>query len=409
MPESLLFKIEGELAPGVTGKDVILHIIGMIGVDGALYQAMEFTGSAIRAMDMDERMSISNMAIEAGGKAGLIEVDDVTRAYLDGRTERPYTEYHSDADATYAKVYEIDAASIVPTVSFPHLPSNTRPAAEARDVKIDQAVIGSCTNGRIADMRQAADVLRGRMATYRFLSRLFRVEVDQELYDTLVSMRFPTNTDNALVDEGYRMICGYLSQADGTVLTELAVDYVRAFIGSGNDGFSAAYPYESVYTSPKRLMMQDARDEVLVLYRAFGLDKQESWKEGEDHIALELEFEQILCERAIRAYEAGDEDECLKLLLSQRNFLEDHLLAWYPMMAADLQKFPQTDFYKGLGKLTDGFLRNDLEFLDAVLSENEADCHPERADDPACHPERRPQAEAEGSRAASAETEVEVA
>ena len=240
------------------------------------------------------------------------------------------------------------------------------------------------------------DVLRGRMATYQFLSRLFRVEVDQELYDTLVSMRFPTNTGNALVDEGYRMICGYLSQADGTVLTELAVDYVRAFIGSGNDGFSAAYPYESVYT---RLMMQDARDEVLVLYRTFGLDKQESWKEGEDHIALELEFEQILCERAIRAYEAGDEDECLKLLLSQRNFLEDHLLAWYPMMAADLQKFPQTDFYKGLGKLTDGFLRNDLEFLDAVLSENEADCHPER----------RPQAEAEGSRAASAETEVEVA
>ena len=161
VPESLLFKIEGELAPGVTGKDVILHIIGMIGVDGALYQAMEFTGSAIRTMDMDERMSISNMAIEAGGKAGLIEVDDVTRAYLDGRTERPYTEYHSDADATYAKVYEIDAASIVPTVSFPHLPSNTRPAAEARDVKIDQAVIGSCER-RIADMRQAADVLRGR-------------------------------------------------------------------------------------------------------------------------------------------------------------------------------------------------------------------------------------------------------
>ena len=218
-----------------------------------------------------------------------------------------------------------------------------------------------------------ADVLRGRMATYQFLSRLFRVEVDQELYDTLVSMRFPTNTGNALVDEGYRMICGYLSQADGTVLTELAVDYVRAFIGSGNDGFSAAYPYESVYTSPKRLMMQDARDEVLVLYRTFGLDKQESWKEGEDHIALELEFEQILCERAIRAYEAGDEDECLKLLLSQRNFLEDHLLAWYPMMAADLQKFPQTDFYKGLGKLTDGFLRNDREFLDAALSENEAE------------------------------------
>lgn len=162
VPESLLFRIEGQLAPGVTGKDVILHIIGMIGVDGALYQAMEFTGSAIRSMSMEERFSISNMAIEAGGKAGLIEVDDVTRAYMDGRVERPYTEYHSDADACYAQVFEIDATTIVPTVSFPHLPSNTRPASEARDIVIDQAVIGSCTNGRIVDMRQAAEVLRGR-------------------------------------------------------------------------------------------------------------------------------------------------------------------------------------------------------------------------------------------------------
>ena len=137
-------------------------MIGMIGVDGALYQALEFTGSGIRAMDMDERFTISNMAIEAGAKNGIFPVDDVTRAYLDGRTERPYTEYHSDADATYAKVYEIDAASIGPTVALPHLPSNTRPAAEAGDVHIDQVVIGSCTNGRIADMRQAADVLKGR-------------------------------------------------------------------------------------------------------------------------------------------------------------------------------------------------------------------------------------------------------
>lgn len=162
VPESILFKIEGELAPGVTGKDVILHIIGLIGVDGALYCAMEFTGSAIASMSMEERLTMSNMAIEAGGKAGLIEVDDVTRAYLDGRVERPYTEYHSDPDAVYAKVYEIDAADIVPTVAFPHLPSNTRPVAEARDVRIDQAVVGSCTNGRIEDMRQAAEVLRGR-------------------------------------------------------------------------------------------------------------------------------------------------------------------------------------------------------------------------------------------------------
>lgn len=162
VPETIKFVINGELAPGVTGKDVILHIIGMIGVDGALYKAMEFTGSAIESMPMDERLSISNMAIEAGGKAGLIPVDDVTRAYLDERAERPYTAYYSDDDAQFAQVVGIDAADIVPTVAFPHLPSNTRPVAEARDVKIDQAVIGSCTNGRLADMRQAAAVLAGR-------------------------------------------------------------------------------------------------------------------------------------------------------------------------------------------------------------------------------------------------------
>lgn len=161
VPESILFNVEGQLQPGVTGKDIILHIIGMIGVDGALYQAMEFRGSAIESLTMDERLSISNMAIEAGGKAGLIAVDEVTRAYMDGRTECPYKEYHSDPDAVYAKVYNINAADIVPTVAFPHLPSNTRPAAEARDITIDQSVIGSCTNGRIEDMRQAAAVLKG--------------------------------------------------------------------------------------------------------------------------------------------------------------------------------------------------------------------------------------------------------
>ena len=162
VPESILFNINGELRPGVTGKDIILHIIGMIGVDGALYAAMEFRGNAIENLSMDERLSISNMAIEAGGKAGLIAVDDATRKYMDGRVEKPYTEYHSDPDAQYAKVYDIDAADIVPTVAFPHLPSNTRPASEARDITIDQSVIGSCTNGRIEDMRQAAEILKGR-------------------------------------------------------------------------------------------------------------------------------------------------------------------------------------------------------------------------------------------------------
>jgi TorA maturation chaperone TorD len=214
-----------------------------------------------------------------------------------------------------------------------------------------------------------AAVLRGRMAGYRLLSRLFRTEVDQGLLEALRAMRYPVDTGSALVDEGYRMIRDYLSAADSSVLTELAVDFVRSFIGSGNTGYSAAYPYESVYTSPKRLMMQDVRDEVLLLYRAAGLAKRDSWKEGEDHLALELEFEQVLIERSLAAWEAGDEEACRRHMLQQRSFLEEHLLSWYPMMAKDMEKFPRTGFYLGLGKLTSGYLQNDLELLDEVLAE----------------------------------------
>jgi 3-isopropylmalate/(R)-2-methylmalate dehydratase large subunit len=162
VPESIKFEIDGELRPGVTGKDIILYIIGMIGVDGALYKAMEFTGSTIANLSMESRMTMSNMAIEAGGKAGLIEVDDITRAYVDARKEHDYVEYHSDADATYCKVIKIDATDIEPTVALPHLPSNTKPAALCHDITIDQSIIGSCTNGRIEDMRIAAEIFKGR-------------------------------------------------------------------------------------------------------------------------------------------------------------------------------------------------------------------------------------------------------
>ena len=162
VPESIKIEIDGQFRPGVVGKDVILYIIGKIGVDGALYKAMEFTGSAIANLSMESRLTISNMAIEAGGKAGLFEVDDITRAYVDPRAERDYVEYHSDPNAEYCQVIHIDAADIPMTVALPHLPSNTKPAAECGDIDIDQAVIGSCTNGRIEDMRQAADVLKGR-------------------------------------------------------------------------------------------------------------------------------------------------------------------------------------------------------------------------------------------------------
>ena len=146
---------------------------------------------------------------------------------------------------------------------------------------------------------------------------------------------------------------------------------MRTFIGHGVDAFSAAYPFESVYTSEKRLLMQDARDEVLAIYRAAGLDKKESWKEGEDHIALELEFEQVLANRTTEALKRGDEDEAAALLTTQQNFLNDHLISWVPMMTADMKRFAQTDLYQGLAYLTDGFLETDRAFLEDVLTEEE--------------------------------------
>ncbi len=241
VPESLLFNIEGELRPGVTGKDIILHIIGMIGVDGALYQAMEFRGSAIEGLTMDERLSISNMAIEAGGKAGLIPVDDVTRKYMDGRTERPYTEYHSDPDAVYAKVYNIDAQDIVPTVAFPHLPSNTRPAADARDIVIQQSVIGSCTNGRIEDMRQAAAVLKGhkvhrdvRCIVIPATQQVYRQCIDEGLMDIFLDANCAISTPTCGPCLGGYM--GILAAGERSIATTN-----RNFVGRMGDPTSEVY------------------------------------------------------------------------------------------------------------------------------------------------------------------------
>ena len=241
VPESILFNVEGQLQPGVTGKDIILHIIGMIGVDGALYQAMEFRGSAIESLTMDERLSISNMAIEAGGKAGLIAVDEVTRAYMDGRTERPYKEYHSDPDAVYAKVYNINAADIVPTVAFPHLPSNTRPAAEARDITIDQSVIGSCTNGRIEDMRQAAAVLKGhkvnpnvRCIIIPATQQVYRQCIEEGLMDIFLDANCAVSTPTCGPCLGGYM--GILEAGERSIATTN-----RNFVGRMGDPTSEVY------------------------------------------------------------------------------------------------------------------------------------------------------------------------
>ncbi len=162
VPESIKFEFNGKLNKGVSGKDLILYAIGDIGVDGALYQAMEFTGEAIRELSMDGRFTMANMAIEAGAKNGIIEADETTLAYVKGRAKREFKVYKSDPDAKYAKVYQYDCSKIEPQVAFPHLPENTRPISQVGHVEIHQAVIGSCTNGRMEDLRIAADVLKGR-------------------------------------------------------------------------------------------------------------------------------------------------------------------------------------------------------------------------------------------------------
>ena len=162
VPSAIKFVLTGKPAEWVSGKDIILHIIGMIGVDGALYKSMEFVGDGIQYLSMDDRLTIANMAIEAGGKNGIFPVDDLTRAYMKEHSKRPFVEYEADEDAEYDAVYTIDLASLRPTVSFPHLPENTKTIDEVEDIAIDQVVIGSCTNGRMDDLRVAAKILEGK-------------------------------------------------------------------------------------------------------------------------------------------------------------------------------------------------------------------------------------------------------
>jgi 3-isopropylmalate/(R)-2-methylmalate dehydratase large subunit len=241
VPSSLRFNITGELGPYVGGKDIILHIIGMIGVDGALYQAMEFTGDTIERLGMDDRFTICNMAIEAGGKSGIIAFDETTRAYVEGRAEREWTVYASDAGAVYSHVYEIDAATIEPTVAFPHLPSNTRPVREARDVTVDQVVIGSCTNGRIEDMRMAASVLKGRkvadgvrLIVIPATQEIWRQSMAEGLFDVFIDAGAAVSTPTCGPCLGGHM--GILAAGERAVATTN-----RNFVGRMGDPTSEVY------------------------------------------------------------------------------------------------------------------------------------------------------------------------
>ena len=180
VPSAIKFILKGRLNKYVSGKDVILHIIGKIGVDGALYKSMEFVGEGVSALTVYDRLTISNMAIEAGAKNGIFEVDEQTIAYVKERSDREFTVYKADEDAVYDETYEIDLSTIQSTVAFPHLPENTRTFDEIGDIKIDQVVIGSCTNGHYKDLAEAAEILKGKKVAKRV--RAIIIPATQDIY-----------------------------------------------------------------------------------------------------------------------------------------------------------------------------------------------------------------------------------
>lgn len=243
VPESIKFNFTGELNKWVGGKDLILHTIGEIGVDGALYQSMEFTGDTIRNLSMDGRFTMANMAIEAGGKNGIIEADQTTIDYVEGRARRPYKVYQSDADAKYSAVYEFDASQIEPTVAFPHLPENTRPISEVGSVELDQVVIGSCTNGRIEDLRLAAEVLKGhkvhknvRALVFPGTQQIYKQAMAEGLFDIFIDANVAISTPTCGPCLGGHM--GILAKGERAIATTN-----RNFVGR------MGHPESEVYLS----------------------------------------------------------------------------------------------------------------------------------------------------------------
>jgi putative dimethyl sulfoxide reductase chaperone len=217
---------------------------------------------------------------------------------------------------------------------------------------------------------EIAELINNRIKTYGLLSRLFRVEVDDELLQKLKQMSFDVKIDDVRVAEGYRIWNECLAKADSNTLLNLAIDYARAFIGSGNTSNGAAYPYESVYTSPKRLIMQDARDQVLEIYRSEELGKL-NFNEPEDHIALELEFMVHMNLKLAQQLNASDITAALENLRKQQAFLTQHLLNWVPMFAKDIIKYARAGFYCGLAEVTAGFLELDRQVNDDLIAELE--------------------------------------
>lgn len=196
VPSAIKVNLTGKLNERISGKDVILHLIGLIGVDGALYKSLEFSGEGVKSLSMDDRLAICNMAIEAGAKNGIFPVDEITLAYLKPRSKREWKVYEADEDAVYEKTVDIDLSALEPTVSYPHLPENTHKAAEAGDIEIDQVVIGSCTNGRISDMEAAYEILKGKKVKDGV--RVIIIPATMEIYKECINRGYTS----AFIDAG---------------------------------------------------------------------------------------------------------------------------------------------------------------------------------------------------------------
>ena len=215
------------------------------------------------------------------------------------------------------------------------------------------------------------ELMRHQNAVYAYLGKLFYTEVDEEQLEQLRAMKLPARTGNEHLDSGYRELVGFLNTSWERTRSDLAVDFVRTFVGLSQEIEQTAHPYESVYTSPEHLMMQDSRDEVLAAYRSEKVILDGA-TEPEDHLYFELCFVQLLGQRALDALEAGDEDECVRLLEKRRDFTDEHLLNWVYNFAADVHRLASTGFYKGAADILLGAIELDREFLDEALSGEEA-------------------------------------
>ncbi len=228
---------------------------------------------------------------------------------------------------------------------------------------VNPTIDASRTNGGEPGL---ASVMEGRASLYALLARAFHKEVDETFLGELRAMGYPQNSADPAVNEAFKLLYGFMRHAREDVLDQLAADYARTFLGSGVLNGNAAFPYESVYTSTHALLMQEARDEVLAIYRSQGVDKDPSWTDPEDHISLELEFMKVLCERTARAIEECDDERARALVKTQLSFLTAHLMPWVPRFLADVSRFAGTDFYVAFARLADAFLADDLELLEDV-------------------------------------------